>query len=431
MTGKRTRRQIVPSGAAAVALTVIGAACAPFGGAGSTGTSETAAKTKAPVKLRFSSWGTRDWGHEGIIERFKQKNPHVVEVQIEDGGPFVDYRVKLLNQIATDDVADVPTVGGQWYLEMVGTGAMIKLDSYVQQEQKRRPDFYLPKVPAEIMDKGKVQGALYGLPYLADTGLLFVNERLFRDRGQALPPTDWNDARWTWETALERARAVTNPGASGGGTFGFFLNDTLLCDWASTVYQRGGDVLSPDRKGFALDKPEAYEPIQWRADLRLRHQVAATADEVRNGATFESGRIGMHIAWASLGARYQGQNLPFDWNVYPLPRWRKQTAYFHNAWTPVAKRSQAPDAAWDLAAYFSGPEGQGVLNPLVPTGERPKNAAGANNALKFIQPGASLYVPRWPEVQATINRGINEVMGGQRTAKDAFSTLKQQVEILL
>ncbi|MDQ3701199.1 MAG: hypothetical protein M3442_09795, partial [Chloroflexota bacterium] len=123
----RSRRGVILCGPAAGLLGLMGAACAPFGSAGSTGAPEAATKAKAPVTLRFSSWGTRDWGHEGIIERFKQKHPHVVEVHIEDGGPFGDYRVKLLNQIATDDLADVPTVGGQWYLEMVGTGAMIKL----------------------------------------------------------------------------------------------------------------------------------------------------------------------------------------------------------------------------------------------------------------------------------------------------------------
>ena len=339
-----TRRGVILS---APLVSLMASGCAIGGGSGGSSTApEAAGKSRAPVKLRFSSWGTRQWGHEEIIEKFKAKHPHVTEVQIEDGGQFLDYRIKLLNQIAGDDLADVPTVGGQWYLEMVNTSAFLKLENYIQTEQKRRADFYLPKVPAPIMEKGKIQGTLSGLPYLADSAILYVNESLFRERGQALPPTDWSDARWTWDAALERAKALTNPSAPGGATFGFTVNDTLLSDWASVVYQRGGDVLTLDRRGYAFDRPEAYEPLQWRADLRLRHRVVPTAEEARGGAGFDTGRTAMTVGWSSGAQARQERNLPFEWNVYPLPRWQKQISYFHNAWAPIAKRSQAPDAAW-------------------------------------------------------------------------------------
>jgi ABC-type glycerol-3-phosphate transport system substrate-binding protein len=316
-TTRTSRRRIVFSVPLVASMAVSSAASACAVGGGTTGTAgtagtapEAAARSKAPVKLRFSSWGTRQWGHEQIIESFKAKHPHVTEVQIEDGGPFLDYRIKLLNQIAGDDLADVPTVGGQWYLEIVSTGALLKLDSYIRAEQRRRQDFYLPNVPAAIMEKGTLQGALSGLPYLADLAILYVNEHLFRERGQPLPPSDWADARWTWDAALERAKALTDPAAPSGATFGFSVNDALLCDWASVVYQRGGDVLTPDRRGYALDRPEAHEPLQWRADLRLRHRVVPTAEEVRGGAAFDTGRTAMTIGWSSAAQTRQGQNPP-------------------------------------------------------------------------------------------------------------------------
>lgn len=182
------------------------------------------------MKLRFSSWGTRQWGHEEIIEKFKAQHPYVTEVQIEDGGPFLEYRIKLLNQIAGDDLADVPTAGGQWYLQIVSTGELLKLDNYIQAQQKRRADFYLPKVPAAIMEKGKLQGTVSGLPYLADLAILYVNENLFRERGQPLPPADWAGPRWTWDAALERAKALTNPAAPGGATFGFSVGIVNLTE---------------------------------------------------------------------------------------------------------------------------------------------------------------------------------------------------------
>ena len=82
---------------------------------------------------------------------------------------------------------------------------------------------------------------------------------------------------------------------------------------------------------------------------------------------------------------------------------------------------------WTILSVF-----RGVLNPLIPKGDRPKNQAIANDALKFIQTGASLYVPRWPDVQNAINDVINkEITPGTRTARESLAAVRPVIEAMV
>jgi hypothetical protein len=56
----------------------------------------------------------------------------------------------------------------------------------------------------------------------------------------------------------------------------------------------------------------------------------------------------------------------------------------------------------------------------------------ANDALKFIQTGASLYVPRWPDVQNAINDVINkEIAPGTRTARESLAAVRPVIEAMV
>src|SRR6185369_16418277 len=90
----------------------------------------------------------------------------------------------------------------------------------------------------------------------------------------------------------------------------------------TAVWSSGAEVLSPDRRSWAMVRPEAQRAVQWCADLALREHVAP--DPTRIGAEgaggrelFEARLAATHIDGRWMVPRFR--TLGFDWDVAPIP----------------------------------------------------------------------------------------------------------------
>lgn len=229
MNGPRSIGRLAAVGAAALALVLPLAAC---------GSNDTPA-ADGQVTLRFTWWGS-DSRHaltQKVIDAFEAENPNI-KIKGEYG-EWSGYWDKLATQTAANDSPDIIQMDEKYIAEYGGRGALLDLGK----QELNTADF-----DSKLLDTGKVDGKLLGLPVGAAVFSFVANPVLFKKYGEPLP----NDATWSWEEFAALAKRLADKGRKDGvsGTQ-LASGDTEAHLWA----RQHGDQLFND-KGEIVIKPE-------------------------------------------------------------------------------------------------------------------------------------------------------------------------------
>ena len=117
--------------------------------------------------------------------------------------PWTAAHEKLLTAFAGDATPDVCQLGNTWIPEFAELGALQPLDIRVGRSQVIRPDDYFPG----LWETNRVRGELYGVPWYADTRVLFYRRDLLAAAGFNSPPETWDD----WLTAMRQIKRNVGP----------------------------------------------------------------------------------------------------------------------------------------------------------------------------------------------------------------------------
>jgi multiple sugar transport system substrate-binding protein len=346
-------------------------------------------------------------------------------------------------QLAGGVGPDILQCSPAWFRGLVRKDLLVQLDQLVARESSS----YVRQVLPNVLEASQVDGKLYGLPVLGSPVVLGANRSLFETAGLKPPPTSWDDASWNWESLAQSARQLTRFGADGAAEqFGFDIPGTWEGPLNTLIMQNGGQMFSKDLKESMFDRPEAYEAIQWQADLRHRQRVAVKPEENPGGAiSFVNGRIGMSYRWStSVLVDLDTIKDRFDYNIFAIPRGRKQTTHYHNSGMVVFATAKHREAAWRLASYIGNPaEGDaeslklGKTVPMTKEGEQHLfaqfrdriNVSVVTEAMKHAT--AFVYPTVWSDVAALIAEAFNPVFAGQVGAREAAQSIKPKIDAVL
>jgi len=121
--------------------------------------------------------------------------------------------------------------------------------------------------------------------------MLTYNQDLFDEAGVAYP-----SEQWTWDDALEAAKAISNLGDDmWGQSIGIHF-----WEFFKIVQQNGGALVSEDGTGFTINSPENLETLRYMVDRVRTHHVMPNEDERADRSEVdmqgqrESGR-GVHL----------------------------------------------------------------------------------------------------------------------------------------
>jgi len=223
---------------------------------------------KEKVTIRLSTWAGADEAKElqGIIDKLNKKSDTYKIVQ--DSNP-ADYDTRLTTQLSGSSGPDLFWVSAQRAAQLAARGAMMditdKLASSKDPAAKVSDYFDVALQPFKVNDR------IYGLPWIEQPVVLYVNKDLFDKAGVPLP-----DETWNWDKFVEAAKKLTvdqngkHPGESGFDAknvkqWGFTLNG-----WPPVqmfVWQNGGDVIAPDFSTSPIDTPQAKAAFKFYADL--------------------------------------------------------------------------------------------------------------------------------------------------------------------
>lgn len=237
-------------------------------GSSSNNESDKEADKQEKPTIRLSTWAGEEEAKElqGIIDKLNAKSDKYKIVQ--DSNP-ADYDTRITTQLSGNGGPDLFWVSAQRAAQFAAKGVMLditdKLNSSSSPAAKVSDYFDTALQPFKKDDK------IYGLPWIEQPIVLYINKDLFDKAGVPVPGEGWN-----WDKFLEAAKKLTidsngkHPGESGFDSksvkqWGFTLNG-----WPPVqmfIWQAGGDVIAPDFSNSPIDTPEAKSGFKFYSDL--------------------------------------------------------------------------------------------------------------------------------------------------------------------
>jgi len=143
---------------------------------------------------------------------------------------------------------DVSEIGSTWLASLVGMNALRPFSD--SETASLGPAAYLP----QLWKSGEYLDALYGVPWFADTRLLFYRRDILKKAGV--------DPRQAFSSAQELEKAIAVLKNAGVDTPWMVSTDRTLNNLhilAAWVWGAGGDFLSSDGKEILFDQPESMQ----------------------------------------------------------------------------------------------------------------------------------------------------------------------------
>jgi ABC-type glycerol-3-phosphate transport system substrate-binding protein len=277
--------------------------------------------------------------------------------------------------------------------------------------------------------------------------VLFVNRSLFAESSTAPPPATYADVDWTYDRALDLARAMAKRRPDGGvQTFGLDIGGYR---YEGHVENAGGAWFTADGTKFTGHEAPAVAAIDWLAALRLRHQVAPApgTDDART-FNFASGRLAMSWSGVSqVSNRLADVAERFDWDIAPVPRWGSNPRVVKSGFSALtlSARSRAGEAAWKALHWITGPEGSlpdvetGWSVPVFTSLESryfarvaaKKNLTVALEGPRFPSKYPIWRNPNYAEAWRRIQVALDLILQGRGTAGDVLAAARPEVDAIL
>lgn len=388
--------------------------------------------------------GNKYFWIEEKIEEFEAEHEGV-EIELVQV-PWAELPDKLGVNIAGQswpDIAPVDISGSAVSIEHIEQGVIESVDEYFTEEELA--DFY-----DNALEAYTHEGSLYGVPNSVTVHSMLLNLDLFEEAG-VTPP---ENGEWTWEEFVDTAEQLTFDRDGDGETdvYGFstYILDGYYEAWPF-FYMDGGQPLSDDLSEFTFDSPEAVEAIQKLADLKLEQEVAPVSMGGADvGGTFqawadEEQRTVAMQPWATWAITSAQTAYPTNFMVANYPTGstgEPGTIGGVGGWTMFHQEEEGKkEVVAEFIKHISNADEQyrmaseyGVFPALEsaadmdPYADNPEMARAQEMSDQVINLPSH---PEWKKIDEVIQRELQLVFNGEKTAEEAMADAKPEVEELL
>jgi multiple sugar transport system substrate-binding protein len=305
-----------------------------------------------------------------LIDAFAEEEPDI-DVQLVEASDRDDLIARLATSLAGGAPPDLFLMNYRFYGQFAARDVLEPLAPYVDDSDVfDEDDFY-----EEAVDAFRWQGELTCLPQNISSLVLYFNRDLFEKQGVPEPKNGM-----TWLELLDRAKALTldkngNPvrgadpdlpqaNTAPAEIYGLGIEPTII-RFAPFIWSNSGDIVDDQEAPtqLTLNNPEAREVIQSVFDLRIKHGVVPTDQEVEaedDESRFANGRLAM-LLQSRRSVPFFRESARFDWDVVSLPAFDKPAGILHSDAYCMTKASKSKDSAWRFVEYALGPEGAKVV----------------------------------------------------------------------
>ena len=394
------------------------------------------------VVVSLVGWGAPEEREvfQEVLADLERERPSIHVVYTQVPGVGYDYLNKLRLMIVANMAPDVFYVPDGAFPEIVRSGALLDLEPLLKESSLDLGAMWTTALDRYRWSGERLhEGHLHALPKDLGPMAMFYNADLLRKRGVE-PPSPTQPMTWDEAIAMWRKLTFDDAGIKRWGLTAF--------PYEAAVWSSGAEILSPDRRTWAMTSPRAMAAFQWCADLALREGVAPNPARISEAALgselFEAGLAAMHVDGRWMVPRYR--RLAFDWDVAPIPvpvRGAASIARSGSVGLAISSRTRHPKEAFAVVEYLAGPRGQEKLtrtgfqlpnqrtlattNVFLQPAERPAQAQVFVAAAEKSRPGPVTETPNgfWHDVFAAY---ADEVWRGERRAADLFPVIAPRID---
>ena len=307
--------------------------------------------------------------HEPIAQEFMKRHP---DIKIEFRAPaptYDDGHQTMMRQAVTNQLPDVYYSGFHLLSELARTLAkrnqIVDLGPLLAAESK---DFRDKNYSPKIVDLGKVDGKLYGLPFNASTPIMYYNVELVKKAGgdPDKMPTDWDGTM-----ALAAKIKATSSDVAGLAYNVHDWPDVWL--YHAMITQAGGTVVDGDK--VPLGGPDLGVKVLQRFRRFVSEDGMPVIDWDQSRQQFIAGKIGLFF---DTPARLRqvtdliGDKFTLRTAIFPIDnKAQGGLPTGGNAAIITTRDPKKQKAAWEFLKFVTGPEAQKIV--VETTGYLPTN----------------------------------------------------------
>ena len=394
-------------------------------------------KEVGPVQtVQFIMWGgaTEKQVVEGYMAGMAEKNPDIkVDILLP-----ADYWAKVQTMIAGRTPPDICYMGFPEFVDFHGQEAILNIQKYADKSKIFHEDDFYPGHLASFSDRRT--GDLYGIPKDYSTYAVYYNDDMFRDAGLATPLELYNKGEWTVDKFLESAKRLTTPSVHGllfdQGRWKAFVS-YFAPNWIASV------------NSVKVNTPEFIAAINFIRDQSLKLKISPTKDQLGDISPTDrfiqqKGAMKIIGRWKTMS--FIKADLPFKWNVVPMPKGADGKAH---TWVDMVSYSildgaRNPDAAWRVIEYLTGPEGQKAVAQAGHAVPSRLSVANSDAFLRAVRPGfnneahlalkdakPALVFNNWGKIWGVINTKLGLVWTDRKTAEAACAEAQEEIDVLI
>lgn len=423
------------AGAGAMGTLAFLAACSTPNGGGS---------GDAALQFLWRNFPTEEDAFREMIAKFTKENPGITVEETYVPIEGYDQRFDLMLSGGTPPAvwSSVANRGTRYY---ASRDQLIPLDDFIAGSS-----IDLSNYSEQSLTLGQWGGKQVALPNEALTLAIVYNKTMFEAEGIPLPPKDWNDPDWNWDTFLEYAKALTK-GTDQYGFQGFQDLRYDLADFGVSYWEDDGNETGYPQKLNTSD--EFVDALSFIGDLINVHKVQpdAAMSESLNGLglpdLFVSGKFGMKVTFMGSISTYATiEDFEYGYAAMPMPVDLPRLGFYYPGAIGVPVGTGNEEASFKLLEFFAQPEQQEIfpiaaqnwmssLTSLGPswtstvsgvTGVPEDEIVVFQDSLVNSAPAFGAYAVEWQQFWDTaFNPNIQALTLGQLTGPEAAAAMQE------
>lgn len=390
-----------------------------------------ASPASAKVKLVWITCCSQADRHEMFqrwAERFEARNP---DIEVEWIFPAGNYTDQITTRLVTGAPLDVFWAGAafwSWY------ESAMPLDTLLEEA-------HIGEIFPAVRQWYSWQGELLGMPYGANSTVMYNNKRHLEEAGLPPPTSDW-----TWDDFLRYGRALTRDVSGSGAPERYGVSLSIH----PSLLTYGAPFYTPDGTRTQFNNPAT------RAALEAIVQIISPAARIHAGGGNPQRTMQLINGTTSIiengvfAVPQLRQEMVDDWDVVTYPyvhvgEQRYRSAFASGEGWVIPKTTQHPEEALRFVKFLMEPEQMSefaALGGIIPT--QPSVAASAfltappppQNLVAFVETlefanAAHYYHPKATPVWNAIGAEFNKLMAGEVPVGPTLAQMAQLADSVL
>lgn len=311
-----------------------------LGGLAACGSSNNSAKDSEVLNI----WGMGDEVKQLSKMTDKFTDETGIEVKIQSI-PWSNAHDKLLTAVASKSGPDVLQMGTTWMPEFQEAGALADMSSYIDKYDAMNPDnFYEGSVETTQFD-----GKSYGIPWAAETRVLFYRTDILESVGYKEPPK-------TWEELEDAAKKLA---ARGDDKYGINIDSKEQTLGFMFARQNGSPLIKDNQPEF--DQAPFVDSVAYLNNFIQKGYAPKQDLGLDVSQTFSGdAMVPMFISgpWMAKTVKDTVPDIDGKWAIAPLPGKENNTSSMGGSNLTIFEYSEKKDDAAKFINFMAQPDNQ-------------------------------------------------------------------------